>query len=239
MAEISGIVFKRVEGVDYSIIRNDVRMFNIFLSIDGRRSVKAIAKEDAYDVDRLFSAVDKLEKMGLLVPVDGAQKQDDDTPYGASFCHLPKEFRTDIEAVDNQHQRLVDMVTQLDDVRKAPYQTVEDKQRVVGNVVADMIDYTISHFAFEESLMEDAQYKFFHAHKRIHELLVKRAGEYKARWLAGEDIVDELYDVLNRWLFNHIHNDDRAFAPCVIEHLATMGRSRHGWISQLFKRFFK
>ena len=238
MAEISGIVFKRVEGVDYSIIRNDIKMFNIFLSIDGRRSVKTIAREDAYDEGRLFSDIDKLEKMGLLVPIDGAQKQDDDTPYGTSFCNLPKEFRTNIEAVDNQHQRLVDMVTQLDDVRKTSYASAEEKQRAVGNVVSEMIDYTISHFAFEESLMEDAQYKFYHAHKRIHALFVKRAGEYKDRWVAGENILDELYDVLNRWLFNHIHNDDRAFAPVVIKHMATMGRSGHSWISQLFKRFF-
>ncbi len=239
MDGVKDIVFKRLEGVDYSMIKNDIKMFNIFLSIDGRRSVKTIANEDAYDLEYLFSAIDKMEKMGLLVPIDGADRQVSETTYDTGFCNLPKEFLTGIEAVDNQHQRLVDMVTQLDDMRKTSYQTMDQKQNAVGHVVAEMIDYTISHFAFEESLMEDAQYKFFNAHKRIHELLIKRAGEYKERWMAGEDIVDELYEVLNRWLFNHIRNDDRAFAPSVIKNMEALDKSDSGWLAQLIQRFFK
>jgi hemerythrin len=239
MEEVKDIVFRRVDGVDYSMIRNNLEMFNIFLSVDGKRSVNAISQEDAYDPDFLFSAIDKMEKMGLLVPCDGTKKQLFDTPEGASFCNLPKEFLTGIEAVDNQHQRLVDMVTQLDDVRKATYPTMDQKQKAVGNVVVAMIEYTISHFAFEESLQEAAQYQFFNAHKRIHELFVKRAGEYKERWQSGEDIVDELYEILYKWLFNHIRNDDRAFAPVVRKHLKALEKSKSGWFAQLLKRFYR
>ena len=239
MEEVKDIVFRRVDGVDYSMIRNNLEMFNIFLSVDGKRSVNAISQEDAYDPDFLFSAIDKMEKMGLLVPCDGTKKQLFDTPEGASFCNLPKEFLTGIEAVDNQHQRLVDMVSQLDDVRKATYPTMDQKQKAVGNVVVAMIEYTISHFAFEESLQEAAQYQFFNAHKRIHKLFVKRAGEYKERWQSGEDIVDELYEILHKWLFNHIRNDDRAFAPVVRKHLKALEKSKSGWFAQLLKRFFR
>jgi len=239
MDEVGDIVFRRVEGIDYAVIRNDLKLFNIFLSIDGKRSVNLISKEDAYDPEYLFSAIDRMEKMGLLVPIDGAEKRESETSYGAEFCNLPKEFLTGIEAVDNQHQRLVDMVTQLDDVRKTSYPTADQKQAAVGDVVSEMIDYTISHFAFEESLMEDAQYKFFHAHKSIHELLVKRAGEFKARWQSGEDIADELYDVLNRWLFNHILNDDKAYAPAVKKNMKALDRTNSGWLGHLLQRFFK
>lgn len=239
MDAVKDIVFKRVTGVEYSMIRNDVKLFNIFLSIDGQRSVKTIAKEDAYDLDYLFTNIDKMEKMGLLIPVDGAVSEDLDTPFDETFCTLPKEFQTGIDAVDKQHQRLVEMVNQLDDVRKAAYVTKDHKQRAVGEVVAEMIDYTISHFAFEESLQEDAQYKYFHAHKRIHALLIQRAGEFKERWASGEDIADELYSVLSRWLFNHIRNDDRAFAPAVIKRMKELDKSNSGWLGQLLKRFFK
>ncbi|MGD8837433.1 MAG: bacteriohemerythrin [Desulfobacteraceae bacterium] len=236
---VKNIVFRRVPGVDYSLIRNDIKMFNIFLSIDGIRSVSDISREDAYDVDYLFPVMDKMEKMGLLVPVGGADSPEPEVHSSEVFCNLPKEFMTGIEAVDNQHQRLVDMVTQLDDVRKTSFQTNELRQEAVGRIVIEMIDYTISHFAFEESLMEDAQYKFFAAHKRIHELLIVRAGEYKDRFTAGEDIVDELYEVLHRWLFNHIRNDDRAFAPTVIDRIKELDKSNSGWLSILLKRFFK
>ena len=87
--------------------------------------------------------------------------------------------------------------------------------------------------------MEDAKYKFFKAHKRIHELLIKRAGEYKERWSSGEDIADELYDVLHRWLFNHIHNDDRAFAPSVIKRMKELDTANSGWLRRMLQRFFK
>jgi hemerythrin len=239
MEEIKNIVFKRVDGVDYSVIKNDLKKFNIFLSVDGARSVNDIAQEDAYDPDYLLLEVDKMEKMGLVIPVDGAEKQESWSEFEEGFCSLPKEFLTGLEAVDHQHQRLVDMVTQLDDVRKASYPTMEKKQQAVGSIVSEMIDYTISHFAFEESLMEDAQYKFYSAHKRIHALLISRAGEYKERWVSGEDIADELYEVLSRWLFNHIRNDDKAFAPVVKEHLMAMGEADGGWLTKLINRFFR
>ncbi len=239
MADIKDIVFKRVQGVDYSMIKNDIKMFNVFLSIDGQRSVNQISRDDAYDPEVLFSSIDRMEKMGLLIPIDGAEGDDLETPYGASFCNLPKEFLTGIEAVDHQHQRLVNMVTELDDVRKKSFPSADQKHKAVGDVVAEMIDYTISHFAFEESLMEDARYQYYNAHKRIHELLIQRAGEYKERWISGEDIADELYDVLSRWLFNHIRNDDRAFAPTVKENIAVLARADSGWLAKLLQRFFK
>jgi hemerythrin len=238
MDGIKDIVFKRVDGIDYSMIRNDIETFNVFFGIDGKRSVNDIAQEDAYDLDYLLLVIDKLEKMGLLIPVDGAQRQVYETPDDSSFVNLPKEFLTGIEAVDRQHQRLVNMVTELDYARKTSFQNRNQKHEAVGNIVSEMIDYTISHFAFEESLMEDARYTFFSAHKRIHELLIKRAGEYKERWISGEDIVDELYDVLHRWLFNHIRNDDRAFAASVKAHIAELERTNRGWLGQLLSRFF-
>ena len=237
--EFKNIVFKRVDGVNYSVIKNDLKTFNVFLSIDGTRSINDIAQEDLYDPDYLISEVDKMEKMGLLMAVDGAKKQDSWKTYDEVFCNLPKEFLTGIEAVDHQHQRLVNMVTELDDTRKTTFPTPDQKQSAVGAIVSEMVDYTISHFAFEESLMEDANYEFFNAHKSIHQLLIKRAGEYTERFKSGEDIADELYEVLSRWLFNHIRNDDRAFAPVVKEHMAAMGMADSGWLTKLIHRFFK
>lgn len=232
------IVFKRVLSADYEQIRNNIRLVNVFLTMDGKRSVKTIANEYNYEIDDLISMVDQIERMGLIIPVDGAEIDVHTTPSKASFVKLPAAFHTGIEDVDQQHQRLVEMVTQLDMVRKASYRDSSQKRQAVGNVIAEMIDYTLSHFAFEEALMEDAQYKFFHAHKRIHELFVNRASEYKKRFEADEDIVDELYEVLNRWLFNHIRNDDKAFAPSVKSRLKSLRSSKRSWLGSLLKRCF-
>lgn len=232
------IVFKRVLSADYERIRNNIRLVNVFLMMDGKRSIKTIADEYDYAIDDLISMVDQIEKMGLIVPVDGAEIENPITPSKGSFVKLPVAFHTGIEAVDKQHERLVEMVTQLDMVRTANYGDRSQRRQAIGNVIAEMIDYTLSHFAFEEALMEDAQYKFFHAHKRIHELFVNRASEYKKRFEADEDIVDELYEVLNRWLFNHIRNDDKAFAPSVKSRLKALHSSKRSWLVSLFKRCF-
>lgn len=232
------IIFRRVDGVDYSVIRNNVYMFNVFLAIDGERSVGAIAREDAYETEYLATVIDRMEKMGLLVPVDTGGRREVETRDNVTFRNLPKEFLTGIDAVDEQHQRLLGMVNKLGYVRKAHFQTKNDKHRAVGVVVAELIDYTISHFAFEESLMEDAGYMYYSAHKRIHALLIERAGEYKERWKSGEDIVDELHGILVRWLFNHIRNDDKAYAPSVKRKLMILGKSKHNWLGRLLQRFF-
>ena len=63
MDELKNIVFRRVDGVDCTMIKKDLKLFNIYLSIDGKRSVNAISQEDAYDPEYLFSAIDKMERM--------------------------------------------------------------------------------------------------------------------------------------------------------------------------------
>jgi hemerythrin len=236
---VEDIVFQRVYGTNYAKIKDDLKVFNVFFAIDGQKSIKAIAKENDYDLEYLSPIIHQLEKLGLLIPKDGAsgrqvQEEHDDIPIT-----LPKEYQTGIHVVDQQHQRLVNMVNVLDDVRKAPYQNFDQKQRAVGEIVTEMIEYTITHFASEEALQEDANYKYLEAHKRIHALLVQRAGEYKERWASGEDIADELYDVLSRWLFNHIRNDDCAFAPAVKARMKELDKQDSGWFERLVGRFFK
>lgn len=236
---VEDIVFQRVYGANYAKIKDDLKVFNVFFAIDGQKSIKTIATENNYDLEYLSPIIHHLEKMGLLIPKDGASGKQIQEKYDDIPITLPKEYQTGIHLVDQQHQRLVNMVNVLDDVRKAPYQNFDQKQRAVGEIVTEMIEYTITHFASEEALQEDANYKYFESHKRIHELLVQRAGEYKERWASGEDIADELYDVLSRWLFNHIRNDDCAFAPAVKARMKALDKQSLSWFGRLLNRFFK
>lgn len=111
----------------------------------------------------------------------------------------------------------------------------------VSDVIDELIDYTLSHFAFEEELMEEAGYPFSHAHQRVYAVFAKRVGDYRLRFQAGEDISDELRNMLSRWLFNHIRGDDQAYAPQVIAHLDQFSRThQHGsWLGRTLKRLFR
>ena len=123
------------------------------------------------------------------------------------------ELNTGIEVIDHQHQRIVEMINHLHVVRHGL------EPMAVSEVIDELIDYTLSHFAFEEELMEEAGYPFCAAHKRVHEVFGKRVSDYRIRFQAGEDIADELRAMLARWLFNHIRGDDQAYAETVKRHL--------------------
>jgi hemerythrin len=116
------------------------------------------------------------------------------------------ELNIGIPEIDKQHRRICDYINQLDEIRRS-----HDREDL-GHVIEEVIDYTMSHFAFEEGLMEDAGYMFSAPHKRVHELVTRKVGDLKARFDKGEDVAEELHGLLSRWLFNHIRNEDRNYA---------------------------
>ena len=142
---------------------------------------------------------------------------------------------TGIEVIDGQHRRIVEYINQLHDAK------LTQNRQTIRQVIDDMVDYTVSHFGFEETLIEDAGYEFVRPHKRVHELFIKRVNEYKQRFDAGENVTDELHNLLSRWLFNHIRNDDAAYVKAVKSsmHLLTRDNREGGWLSRSFKKFFK
>ena len=147
------------------------------------------------------------------------------------------ELDTGIDVIDQQHQRIVALINQLAEA------TTRDDQAAV---LEELVDYTLSHFAFEEELMEESGYTFGPAHKRVHEMFVRRVSEYRMRFDAGEDITGELKGMLARWLFNHIRGDDKAYAKHVRHYLDTYkrggmggGAARDGWFKRKVKRWLQ
>ncbi|WP_462382041.1 bacteriohemerythrin [Pseudomonas sp. Marseille-QA0892] len=144
------------------------------------------------------------------------------------------DLDTGIDVIDQQHRRIIEMINWLEDVQSGVSgHTTED-------VVNELLDYTISHFAFEEALMEEAGYRFSRAHKRVHEVFIKRVEGLRSRFKDGEDITLELRETLGRWLISHIRNDDRNYVEAVSRNLQrlTTDSSPQGWLARAVKRFF-
>lgn len=116
---------------------------------------------------------------------------------------------TGIEVIDEQHKRIVNYINQLEAARLA-----NDRQQVAV-VIEELVDYTQSHFGFEEAMMEEAGYEFLKPHQKVHELFIKRVTDYTVRAAKGEDIAEELEHTLTRWLLNHIANEDHNYAEAV------------------------
>lgn len=121
-----------------------------------------------------------------------------------------EQLNTGIEVIDQQHRRIVEYINQLEDARASGYPRTE-----ISFIINELVDYTISHFAFEESMQEEAGYPFLKAHKKVHDLFAQRVAEYQTRFNRGEDVAKALSSLLVTWLFNHIKRDDVDYVASV------------------------
>lgn len=144
------------------------------------------------------------------------------------------DLNTGIEPIDLQHRQIVSFINQLHEAHLGGDRTA------VADVIEGLVEYTVSHFAFEEALMEDAGYEFVRPHKKVHELFVRRVSEYHDRFKAGEDVAHALHELLARWLFNHIRHDDASYVGSVKTNMIkiTEEKAPEGWLSRSLGRFF-
>ncbi len=84
-------------------------------------------------------------------------------------------FNIGIDVIDQQHRQILDYINILEQIR-----VTGDKSKI-KEVLDDLIDYTQSHFTFEENLLEQVNYQFLPSHRGIHELFVK-----KINWLSSK-----------------------------------------------------
>ena len=141
-------------------------------------------------------------------------------------------LETGIDVIDQQHKRIVDYINAL---RIAQ---VKGDRGAVAKTIDDVIDYTQSHFGFEEALMEDAGYPLLNAHKRVHELFIRRVAVLHQRFKSGEDIAQELHNVLARWLITHIQTEDRHYVGAVKEKMVGVvadQNRRKGLLARFFR----
>lgn len=144
------------------------------------------------------------------------------------MAHLTwsSDLDTGITVIDNQHKRIVEYINQLN-------HAIESSDRdEIGEVLEELVDYTLSHFAFEEELMQKAEYPFTNAHRKVHKLFVKRVADFQQRFELGEDIGRQLHTVLKTWLLNHIRHDDADYAD-VVKRDMNEGQKR-GFFSRMF-----
>lgn len=142
-------------------------------------------------------------------------------------------YNTGIDVIDDQHKRILDYINEIDDAKESG-----DKCRI-KNVIDNIIDYTQSHFTFEESLQEEANYKYRVPHKRVHDLFMKKVELYRDRFEMGHTIEDELQEILAKWLINHIQHDDADYVGAVKENMLGIIREKEkkrgkNWFARFF-----
>lgn len=112
------------------------------------------------------------------------------------------EYNTGIDVIDEQHKRILDYINEIDDVKDD-----EDRRRI-KDVLDNIIDYTQSHFTFEESLCKRKRIINIECLINVYMTYLLKIELYRERFEMGHTIEAELQEILAKWLINHIQHDD-------------------------------
>jgi hemerythrin len=143
-----------------------------------------------------------------------------------------QDLETGITVIDDQHKRIIDFINELDDACRT------GNADETSHVMEGLLNYTVTHFEFEESLQEKASYPFLKAHQRIHELFMKKVAAFRERASKGEDVAPELLNLLQGWLVNHIKGEDRDYIESVKAITNSADQEISSWLNTTVKKFF-
>jgi len=112
-----------------------------------------------------------------------------------------------IKQFDDQHQQLVEMVNQL-------HQAIKEGlgADTLHLTLSGLVQYTQSHFAAEEALMEQYDYPEYPRHKQSHADLVRQVEEISVQLEKGNRLQPiNVMQFLVNWLTNHIKGEDKKY----------------------------
>ena len=119
-----------------------------------------------------------------------------------------EEMSVNIEEIDNQHKKLIDLINEL-------FSAMLDgnAQKIIDKTVNDLIDYTDYHFTTEENYFENHSYPGSHNHKIQHSYFKDEILIFKNELLNGKTTVPmDVFNFLKDWLTEHILNSDKKYS---------------------------
>ncbi|MFO7831548.1 MAG: bacteriohemerythrin [Desulfuromonadaceae bacterium] len=136
-----------------------------------------------------------------------------------------------IQEIDEQHKQLVELINRLYDAMVQG----EDRQQTANEILNELMQYTIVHFAVEESLFRIFDYPEYEAHRAQHQELREQVIDINTRAQGGERMITpELLFFLRKWITNHIMVEDRAYAPFLLEKGIEKNWRRSSWLGRIW-----
>ena len=122
------------------------------------------------------------------------------------------DFIIGITAIDDDHKLLVSLINQLHEAVEA-----KQSQEIIASVLTVLMEYTCTHFAREEKILEKSRYPDFEMHKERHQSLKEQVIKIHRRFVEGEvDGIDtETLVFLKEWLTKHILGTDLTYKSYV------------------------
>ncbi|MFI3219501.1 MAG: bacteriohemerythrin [Methylococcales bacterium] len=151
-----------------------------------------------------------------------------------NFVEWSNELSVGIEEIDEQHKVLVNLINRLFDetvVHQAGTSVVMEE------ILHELIEYTVIHFAVEESLFRIFHYPETETHTRHHDELKAQVLDIQKKVKQGEAAVNtELLMFLKRWLTNHILQEDKLYAPFLLSQGVKSSWSERSWLGKIWSK---
>ena len=107
--------------------------------------------------------------------------------------------------IDNQHKKLIGLINELYDAMGTG--TAKDK---MGKILTELINYTKTHFADEERLMEQNNYPGIGVQKAQHADFINKIESTYAEFQSGNNYLSiSVMNFLKDWLNKHIIELDK------------------------------
>lgn len=121
-----------------------------------------------------------------------------------STAHWSPNLSVGVEALDSDHQELIDLLNRLDaDVERA------SGHDTVSRSLDELISRTETHFRREEEIMELEEYPQAEHHAMIHQALMEEVQAFRREIAAGMELGPEITEFIKRWLISHIIESDK------------------------------
>ena len=115
------------------------------------------------------------------------------------------EYNVNVEEIDLQHRRLLELVNNL----HASVEARKEKDDLKAMLV-ELVEFTAEHFATEERLMQEHDYPEYKRHRKEHKTLLKHMNELVHMVSRGKSpTFYSDYDVSTDWALLHIAEQDK------------------------------
>jgi hemerythrin len=118
-------------------------------------------------------------------------------------------YSVNVDSIDSQHQTLFRLAGDLHRAILAGAVKAS-----LGELLVRLVQYTETHFAYEEELMRQADYPELTAHKREHDDLARRVRDFQKDFEEGRiGTAIGLLQFLKEWLQKHLTESDHKYTP--------------------------
>ena len=117
-----------------------------------------------------------------------------------------EQLRIGVDNVDREHER---MAADFNAVVAAL--GTSDDRRLLERMLDTFVKTTASHFATEETEMEQAGFEDLEVHQERHQLYLARLQHLNDKFRNGANIKDDLTSYFASWISHHVAVTDRKF----------------------------